>query len=134
MTEHFTFFSSDDLYLFNNGTHCRLYNKLGSHPYQLNGTDGTYFAVWAPNAEQVLVVGDFNGWDKGASQLYSRDLSGIWEGFVPHAKTGDRYKYHIVSRYNGYRVDKADPFAKYSEVPPERASRIWNLEYSWGDG
>ncbi len=133
MTERHTFLSSDDLHLFNNGSHYRLYYKLGAHRCSVNGMEGAYFAVWAPNAEQVSVFGNFNGWDKQASPLYPRESSGIWEGFVPHANTGDSYKFHIVSRYNGYRVDKADPFANYSEAPPERASRIWNLDYTWGD-
>jgi 1,4-alpha-glucan branching enzyme len=131
--EHHTFLSSDDLYLFNSGTHYRLYNKLGAHTCRLNGMEGAYFAVWAPNAERVFVIGNFNGWDKQSSPLFSREMSGIWEGFLPNARAGDSYKYHIVSRYNGYRVNKADPFANYSEVPPERASRIWNLDYTWGD-
>jgi 1,4-alpha-glucan branching enzyme len=134
MTEHLTLLSSDDLYLFNSGTHYRLYNKLGAHTYTHNGVAGAYFAVWAPDAEQVSVFGDFNHWDKEASPLFAREQSGIWEGFVPFAKKGDRYKYHITSRYENYRVDKADPFAACSEAPPDNASRIWDLDYCWGDG
>ncbi len=133
MTEPYTLMTSDDLHLFNEGTHYRLYNRLGSHSCNVGGADGAYFAVWAPNAERVSVIGDFNNWDRGAAPLFARETSGIWEGFVPDAKAGDRYKYHIISRLHGYQVDKADPFAWYAELPPDTGSRIWNLDYSWGD-
>ncbi len=133
MTERFSLISPDDLHLFNGGTHYRLYDKLGSHTCSVSGMEGAYFAVWAPNAEQVFVIGDFNAWNKEGSPLFARDQSGIWEGFVPQAKNGDCYKYHIRSRYEGYRVDKADPFANYSEVPPRQASRIWSLDNIWKD-
>jgi 1,4-alpha-glucan branching enzyme len=134
MTERFTLLSPDDLYLFNGGTHYRLYNKLGSHRAICNGMEGTYFAVWAPNAESVTVIGDFNGWNKEASPLSARDQSGIWEGFIPGAKAGNSYKYHIRSKYEAYRVDKADPFANFAESPPGTSSRIWDLDYIWKDG
>jgi 1,4-alpha-glucan branching enzyme len=130
---NFTLLSADDLHFFNNGTHYRLYNKLGAHPCSHQGLEGVYFAIWAPNAEQVAVIGDFNGWDKCASPLSPRDQSGIWEGFVPAVPIGSRYKFHLVSRYKNYRVDKADPFAFYTEMPPEQASRIWTLDYDWND-
>jgi 1,4-alpha-glucan branching enzyme len=133
MTERYTRMTSDDLHLFNEGTHYRLYGKLGSHLCTAGGVDGACFAVWAPNAERVTVVGDFNEWDKGAADLLPRERSGLWEGFIPGAKQGDRYKYHVVSRYNGYHVDKADPFAFYAEVPPNTGSRVWRLDYEWGD-
>jgi 1,4-alpha-glucan branching enzyme len=125
--------TSHDLYLFNEGTHYRLYEKLGAHPLTVQGIAGTYFAVWAPAAEQVSVIGDFNGWRPGLHELRPRESSGIWEGFVPGVGTGACYKYHIVSRYHGYRVDKADPFAFRSEPPPRTASLVWDLEYAWGD-
>ncbi|MEJ2245967.1 MAG: 1,4-alpha-glucan branching protein GlgB [Acidobacteriota bacterium] len=128
-----TLLSADDLHLFNNGTHYRLYNKLGAHPCSHQGSEGVYFAVWAPNAEQVAVIGDFNNWDPYASPLSPRDQSGIWEGFVADAPLGSRYKFHLISRHNNYRVDKADPFAFCAEMPPERASRIWTLDYDWND-
>ena len=128
-----TLLSADDLYLFNNGTHYRLYNKFGAHSCSYQGLEGVYFAVWAPNAEQVAVIGDFNSWDKYASPLSPRDQSGIWEGFVTDVPIGSRYKFHLVSQYKNYNVDKADPFALYTEMPPEQASRIWTLDYDWND-
>jgi len=129
-----TLLSDDDLYLFNEGSHFRLYEKLGAHLSPSGGEAGSYFAVWAPDAEQVYVVGDFNGWSDDASPLYPRGQSGIWEGFVCGAHRGDRYKFRIVSRYGGYQVYKADPFGFFGEVPPKTASRVWDLEYRWGDG
>ena len=125
--------SKDDLYLFNEGRHYRLYQKLGSHLIKAGGVEGTYFAVWAPNAEQVSVIGDFNGWDKQSHFLKSREQSGIWEGFIPGIGKGFLYKYHIVSRYNNYRVDKADPVAFHDENSPGTASIVWDLEYDWTD-
>jgi 1,4-alpha-glucan branching enzyme len=123
----------DDLYLFNEGTHYRLYNKLGAHPLTAAGTYGTYFAVWAPNAAQVSVMGEFNDWDKASHALRPRGDSGIWEGFIPGVGQGAIYKYHIISRYQGYQVDKSDPLAFHNEVPPRTASVVWDLSYSWGD-
>jgi 1,4-alpha-glucan branching enzyme len=125
--------TGDDLYLFNEGSHFRLYDKLGAHPRQLGDVAGTAFAVWAPGAERVTVMGDFNGWNKDSHALRPRESSGIWEGFVPGVGRGDSYKYHVVARGSPYRVDKADPFAFFSEVPPKTASRVWDLEYEWGD-
>jgi len=122
-----------DLYLFNEGSHLKLYERLGSHTRVVDGTEGTNFAVWAPDAEKVYVMGSFNGWNKTGHQLYPRGQSGIWEGFVPHVRHGDPYKYHVVSRYHGYRVDKADPFAFHAETPPKTASIVWNLDYEWHD-
>ncbi|MGA2629810.1 MAG: 1,4-alpha-glucan branching protein GlgB [Terriglobia bacterium] len=123
-----------DLHLFNEGNHSHLYRKLGAHPMVVEGTPGTYFAVWAPNAEQVFVMGDFNDWNKSRHPLRSREQSGIWEGFLPGVGQGTSYKYYVVSRHNGYRVDKADPFAIFNEKPPQTASIIWDLAYEWGDG
>jgi 1,4-alpha-glucan branching enzyme len=125
--------TQDDLYLFNEGSHYRLYTKLGAHPISAEGTQGTYFAVWAPNAEQVSVMGDFNNWDKGSHGLRPRAQSGIWEGFIPGVSRGTIYKYHIISRYQGYQADKSDPLAFYNEVPPRTASVVWDLAYGWGD-
>jgi 1,4-alpha-glucan branching enzyme len=126
--------TDDDLHLFNEGTHYRLYDKLGAHPLTAGDTEGTYFAVWAPDAERVTVMGDFNGWDKGSHPLRARGQSGIWEGFVPRVGKGACYKYHVASRYRGYRVDKADPVAFHDEVPPKTASVVWDLDYEWSDG
>lgn len=125
--------TDDDLFLFNEGNHFRLYYKLGAHPLTVDGVSGTYFAVWAPDAERVFVMGDFNGWDKDSHPLASRGQSGIWEGFVPGVGQGALYKYHIHSRYHGYRVDKADAFGFYFEGPPRTASIVWDLSYDWGD-
>jgi 1,4-alpha-glucan branching enzyme len=125
--------TEDDLYLFNEGSHFRLYEKLGAHPLTVNGREGTYFAVWAPDARQVSVIGNFNNWDSNSNHLRPKGNSGIWEGFVPGAGKGTLYKYHITSRYKGYEVDKADPFAAFSEILPKTASIIWDHEYQWGD-
>ncbi|MCZ7526000.1 MAG: 1,4-alpha-glucan branching protein GlgB [Acidimicrobiia bacterium] len=126
--------SEDDLYLFNEGTHRHLDEKLGAHPVTVDRTKGTVFGVWAPAAGRVSVVGDFNGWDPGAHPLAPRAGSGIWEGFVAGVGPGAVYKYRIESRRGGYRVDKADPFAFAAEVSPRTASVVADLEYSWGDG
>jgi 1,4-alpha-glucan branching enzyme len=122
-----------DLYLFNEGTHYKLYEKLGARPMCVDGVDGTYFAVWAPDAEQVFVMGDFNGWNKSSHPLGSRAQSGIWEGFVPGVGQGDIYKYFVASRHRLYRVDKADPFAFFCEPPPRTGSVVWDLDYTWDD-
>lgn len=127
-------FTDHDIYLFKEGNHFRLYEKLGSHLMSIDGIEGAYFAVWAPNAESVSVMGDFNGWDQRSHPLKARgDESGIWEGFIPGIKKGTIYKYHIVSRFNGYRTDKGDPFGFLWELPPKTASIVWDLEYRWDD-
>jgi len=124
-----------DVFLFKEGSHIRLYEKLGAHIVKSGDVDGVRFAVWAPNAERVSVIGEFNQWDASAHLLQPRrDGSGIWEGFVPGAAHGSAYKYHIESRYHGYRVAKGDPFAFFWEEPPATASRVWDLSYEWGDG
>jgi len=125
--------SNDDLFLFNEGSHYRLYEKLGAHPITEDGVEGTYFAVWAPNAKQVSVMGEFNGWDKSSHPLRPKGQSGIWEGFIPGVAKGTIYKYYLVSHRRGYRVEKADPFAFHTETPPKTASIAWDLDYSWGD-
>ena len=122
-----------DLYLFNEGSHFQLYDKLGAHVVNHEGVSGTQFAVWAPNAAQVFVMGDFNGWNKNSDPLHPNGQSGIWEGFFPGIGNGTLYKYHIVSRFNDYRVDKTDPFSIFNEIPPKTASIVWNLDYQWGD-
>ncbi len=124
----------DDVYLFNEGRHFRLYDKLGAHRARSGGQEGYAFAVWAPDAERVSVIGDFNGWDRDAHPLSARGSSGIWEGFLPGIEAGSNYKFHVASRFGGYRVDKADPFAVRSEVPPKTGSVLWHLDYEWGDG
>ena len=131
--EEVTLLSEQDIFLFNEGSHFRLYEKLGSHLLSAGEGQGTYFAVWAPDAEQVCVIGDFNDWNKRTHPLKPKDRSGIWEGVIPEAVKGARYKYHIVSRYNDYRVDKADPFGIYNDTPPETVNIVWDLEYTWND-
>ncbi len=127
MTEH-------DVYLFREGSHSRLYEKLGTHIGQVNGIAGTHFAVWAPNAERVSVIGDFNEWAPDAHPLEARnDGSGIWENFISGVAHGALYKYRISSRYNDYRVDKGDPFAFCWEAPPRTAAKVWELHHPWSD-
>jgi len=126
--------TGDDAYLFSRGAHYRLYEKLGAHPASIDGADGTHFALWAPNAEEVSVIGDFNGWDPDSHALAVRwDSSGIWEGFIPGVGPGEPYKFHIVSKFKGYTVDKADPMAFFSEVPPRTSSVVCDPGYEWGD-
>jgi 1,4-alpha-glucan branching enzyme len=125
--------SDDDLHLFNEGTHYKLYDKLGAHLLTADGASGVYFAVWAPNAHEVYVVGDFNSWDSTSHRLRCRGVSGVWEGFITGLGAEVVYKYSILSQYNGYTVEKADPFAFFSETPPKTASIVWDLRYRWRD-
>ncbi|MBU3659324.1 MAG: 1,4-alpha-glucan branching protein GlgB [Flavobacteriales bacterium] len=126
-------FSGFDIDLFRAGKHTRLYEKLGAHPMTLNGEEGTYFAVWAPSAKTVFVVGNFNHFTE-SHELYVRwDGSGIWEGFIPNVGHGEIYKYKIHSHYNGIVTEKADPFARYCEHPPMTASIIWDSKFDWED-
>jgi 1,4-alpha-glucan branching enzyme len=125
--------TSDDLFLFNEGSHYRLYEKLGAHLLAMDGVEGVYFAVWAPNARQVSVAGDFNSWNKTSHALCSRGQSGIWEGFMPGVTEGAIYKYYVVSQQGDYHVEKADPFAFYAEMSPRTASIVWALDYAWQD-
>jgi 1,4-alpha-glucan branching enzyme len=123
--------TEQDIYHFREGTHFRVYEKLGAHP---DPTRGTRFAVWAPNASAVSVIGDFNHWRRGHTRLSSRsDSSGIWEGVVEGVGPGALYKYHVVSRHGGHAVDKSDPYAFRTELPPRTASVVWDLAYEWHD-
>jgi len=127
-------FSEFDISLFKSGKHYKLYEKLGSHPITLDGVEGTYFALWAPSANQVSVIGNFNGWGKNEHKLNVRwDESGIWEGFIPKVGKGEVYKYYIHSNNHGIHTEKADPFARYCEHPPKTASIIWDADYKWKD-
>jgi 1,4-alpha-glucan branching enzyme len=130
----YSLFTDFDIDLFKAGKHFRLYEKLGAHLLEVNGVKGVYFAVWAPSARSVSVVGDFNYWIQGDHELQVRwDSSGIWEGFIPGLEKGSIYKYKIQSNTNGTITEKADPFALYCEHPPHTASVIWNLDYNWKD-
>ena len=132
--KHFSLFSDMDIYLFKQGKHFKLYEKLGAHLVDNNGIQGTYFAVWAPNGAAVSVIGDFNAWNPENGKMDPRlDGSGIWEIFVPHVGHGSLYKYMIRNAQTGFILEKFDPFAFYSEVPPKRASIVWDLNYNWKD-
>ncbi len=123
-----------DVYLFKQGLHSRLHEKMGCHLTTGNLVAGAHFSLWAPNAQRVSVLGEFNGWDPNANPLDLRmDESGVWQGFIPAVQRGQSYKYRILSKYNGYEVDKADPFGVFAEVPPSTASRAWTLDYEWQD-
>jgi len=127
-------FSEFDINLFKSGKHFRLYEKFGSHPLTLNKVKGTYFAVWAPGAKQVSVIGDFNSWKDGEHLLDVRwDGSGIWEGFIPDVEKGHLYKYKIHSNHNEIITEKADPYARRCEHPPNTASVVWEDDYKWKD-
>src|SRR6201987_2805302 len=125
--------TENDLYLFNEGSHYRIFDKMGAHLASHEGHEGAIFSVWAPNARSVSMVGSFNGWDPKTHKLNPRGSSGIWEGFVPGATRGALYKFHIESNRHGYRVDKADPIGLLCEKPPRTASVVWDLNYEWSD-
>ena len=125
--------TDQDLYLFNEGSNYRIYDKMGAHPTIHDGTAGAIFSVWAPNARSVSVVGSFNGWDPKTHRLSPRASSGIWEGFAAGANHGDLYKFHIESNRHSFRVDKADPIGLLHEKPPRTASVVWDLNYEWHD-
>lgn len=127
-------FTDFDISLFKSGKHFRLFEKLGSHVIEKDGVKGTYFAVWAPTAKSVSVVGDFNYWIEGQHPLNVRwDSSGIWEGFIPGIGHGTLYKYKIHSHHNDIKTEKADPYARFAEIPPKTASVVWEADYKWKD-
>ena len=124
-----------DLHLLAEGTHDRSFDKLGAHPAEHDGVAGVQFALWAPNAREVAVIGDFNGWDKAAHPMTPRGVSGFWERFVPGVAPGARYKYEVVSAVGDYRIAKADPLAFAAELRPGTASIVADLdEHAWSDG
>jgi 1,4-alpha-glucan branching enzyme len=126
--------TAQDIYHFREGTYFRAYERLGAHAVGADAARGTHFALWAPNASAVSVVGDFNAWQRGRHPLHPRhDSSGIWEGTIEGIGAGALYKYHVVARDGHTATDKADPYAFRAEVPPRTASVVWDLGYQWGD-
>ena len=126
-------FTDHDIYLFREGKHYKLYDKFGSHNAEVNGEKGVYFAVWAPFAKKVSVIGDFNNWNPETHHLFPRwDSSGIWEGFIPHLKWGDIYKYGIRSNKD-ILLEKGDPFALSWEQNVQASSVISTTWYEWSD-
>ncbi|HPN89032.1 MAG TPA: 1,4-alpha-glucan branching protein GlgB [Candidatus Omnitrophota bacterium] len=131
---HEHFLTEQDIYLFKQGNHFRIYEKLGAHVVEVDGVWGVYFAVWAPNAERVSVIGDFNGWRWDVNPLYLRqDGTGIWDGFIPHIGHNFLYKFAIKSKFHGYAAEKKDPIGFHCEAPPKSSSIIWDLGYEWHD-
>lgn len=134
MVKQTSLFTDYDIHLFREGRHYRIYEKMGAHLHEFEGEQGVYFAVWAPNARQVSVIGDFNYWAAGADELFPRwDGSGIWEGFIPQLGQGVNYKYHILSHGNDTPMEKGDPYGFLWESPPKTASVVWDLDYQWHD-
>ena len=125
--------TADDEFLFHAGNLHRAHERLGCHLAEHDGVRGAWFAVWAPHAREVSVIGSFNGWTPGATPLGSVEASGIWEAFVPGVERGARYKFHVRSERDDYWVDKADPYGIYHEEPPRTASIVWDLAYRWND-
>jgi 1,4-alpha-glucan branching enzyme len=131
--EVYSRFTDFDIALFKSGKHYKLYEKFGSHVIEFDGVVGTYFAVWAPNAQYVSLIANFNGWNRGSHPLYVRwDGSGIWEGFIPNVGVGETYKYYIKSS-TGEDLEKSDPFALRWEVAPKTASIVADTFYEWKD-
>ncbi|HEY5746547.1 MAG TPA: 1,4-alpha-glucan branching protein GlgB [Chryseolinea sp.] len=129
----FSLLTDFDVHLFKTGKHYKLYEKLGAHLVNNEGQEGTYFAVWAPNASAISVIGNFNQWNKGKHILQARwDESGIWEGFFADIKHGEAYKYAIHSNTGEY-LEKSDPFATFCEMPPKTASIVWTPKFEWKD-
>ena len=132
-SEGFTLLTDFDIHLFKTGKHYKLYEKLGAHIINTSTYKGTYFAVWAPNARTVSVIGNFNHWNKSSHKLSPRwDQSGIWEGFFSDVQHGEAYKY-VVHSNTGEVLDKADPFAFFAEMPPKTPSIVWQAKYEWKD-
>lgn len=133
-TKPHSLFSDFDIELFKSGNHCQLYEKFGSHLIELDGVKGVYFAVYAPSASKVEVIGDFNHWEGGEYELFVKwDNSGIWEGFIPSIGHGSLYKYRIYSHLDSKVREKADPYARCNEIPPNSASIVWSDTYLWKD-
>jgi 1,4-alpha-glucan branching enzyme len=125
--------SDYDLYLFGEGKHTRIYDRLGAHLMRIGAADGAHFAVWAPNAERASVVGDFNEWDGRRHPMRRLGASGVWEIFIPGVVEGQRYKFELRTRQHGELLVKTDPFGFLFEVPPLSASVVTRLDYTWND-
>ncbi len=133
MVWNYSLFTQEEVHLFGQGKLFYAHEKFGSHHKYLLETDGYYFAVWAPNATEVCVVGEFNGWKRGLHPLFVRqDSSGIWEGFIPRMPQGTVYKYFIKG-FEGKEIYKADPFANFAELRPGTCSLTWNMYHEWND-
>ncbi|MCI0616938.1 1,4-alpha-glucan branching protein GlgB, partial [bacterium] len=129
-----SFIGEIDHHLLAEGKHYRSYEKMGAHLTKIDGKNGTHFAVWAPNAREIFVIGEWNEWEPGINSMVQRKDNGIWECFIPEAKQGQLYKYTIHSLYNNFRADKSDPYAFATELVPQTASCIWDLSgYKWND-
>ncbi|TMC92092.1 MAG: 1,4-alpha-glucan branching enzyme, partial [Chloroflexi bacterium] len=128
-------FSDFDLYLFGQGKHRRIYEKMGAHPRTVDGVVGVNFALWAPNARTVSVIGDFNGWQHGAHPMHLRHIDlGVWECFIPDIQVGALYKYAVYSRYNNYVAEKSDPYGFAAELRPKTASIVADIhQHQWQD-
>jgi 1,4-alpha-glucan branching enzyme len=130
---NYSLFSDEAIRNFQNGSLYNAYNFFGNKQFEVLGVKGTYFAVWAPNATKVTVIGNFNHWNESSHELFVRlDHSGIWEGFIPHVNRGEIYKYHIHG-FEGKILSKGDPYCHYWERKPKTASITWNFEYEWKD-
>jgi 1,4-alpha-glucan branching enzyme len=128
------FLTKKDLRLYQEGNHYRIYEKLGAHFTRVGGQDGVHFAVWAPNAAFISVMGEWNEWSKESDPMSRFGDTGIWTAFIPGVQQGNAYKYFVRSQYKDFEIDKADPFAFSTELVPQTASRVWDYSgYSWGD-
>ena len=127
--------SEFEIYLHGEGNYTESYTKLGAHFTTIDEVGGVSFAVWAPNAQRIGVIGPFNGWDNRVHPMERRGDSGIWELFIPNLVEGTPYKFAIKSLVMGYEVDKSDPYAYYADMRPGTESRIWDIQkYVWDDG
>ena len=130
----FSLFSEFDIYLFKQGKHYSLFDKLGAHLVEHNGEKGCYFAVWAPGVSSASVIANFNGWNNSSHPMQARnDESGIWELFIPNVAHGEVYKYFFTNAETGAQFEKFDPYARFAELPPKTASVVWDCKYTWSD-
>src|SRR5690606_4669167 len=124
--------SDFDMHLLGEGNHLHAYDKLGAHVIEVDGIRGVHFAVWAPNAQRVSVIGNFNHWDGRRHPMRNLGPTGFWEIFIPDLSEGEVYKFEIKSRYHDYLVAKADPYGFFAETRPRTASVVWDIDrYQW---